>query len=358
LEDLNIGMSLGLETPPEKVEIPWPEITSLEGGKDDYGKFNIEPLERGYGMTLGNSLRRILLSSIQGTAVTWVKIENVLHEYSTIPHVKEDVTELLVNFKSIRLRSLSDRPGKMRLEVSGEGWVTAGDIKVSSDFEIINPELHLATLDSPEGKLSVEFNIEQGKGYSPASDAEGLPIGVLPVDSLFSPVLKVNYIVERARIGQITDYERLILEVWTDESSSPLEVIPQAAQILVDHFFIFANVGKTVESDTGKPSMASSVDAEVYNATVEGLGLSARSLNSLKRAHINKVGEILEQKRSELLKIRNFGSKSLEELYARLDELGFLPEEINIQDSGEDPETDTINDKDLESFEVSEEEEP
>ena len=358
MQELNIGMNVGLEIAPPKVEDPRPQITPDEV-TDEYGKFTVEPLERGYGMTLGNSLRRVLLNSIRGTAVTWVKIDGVMHEYSTIPHVKEDVTDLLVSFKAIRLRSLADRPGKMRLEVSGEGWVTAGDIKVSSDFEIVNPELHLATLDSPKARLSVEFSVEQGRGYVPASQADGLPIGVLPVDAIFSPVRRVNYQVERARVGQITDYERLVLEIWTDRSATPMEVLPQAAQILVDHFFLFANVGKVGEAMGEKPSLALSLPAEVYNTSVERLELSARTLNSLKRARINKVGEVLERDRSDLLKIRNFGDKSLEELYGRLDELGFLPEEEPDKQEPPEDEGDTTGIEDpgsVEAPEVSEEE--
>ena len=314
-----------------KVEVPRPQIKPVEV-TEEYGKFTIEPLERGYGITLGNPLRRVLLSSIRGTAVTRVKIEGVMHEFSTIPHVKEDVSELLVNFRSIRLRSLVDRPGKLRLEVSGEGWVTAGDIKVSSDYQIVNPELHLATLDSPEARLSVEFDIEQGKGYVPASKADGLPIGVLPVDAIFSPVRRVNYAVERTRVGQVTDYERLVMEIWTDRTAPPLEVLPKAAQILVERFFLFANVGKATEALGEKPSLALSLPAEVYNTPVEKLALSARTVNCLKRDHINKVGEVLEKDRSELLKIRNFGEKSLEELYGRLREMGFMPQEEPSKD--------------------------
>jgi DNA-directed RNA polymerase subunit alpha len=321
-------------TVPSVEEVPRTQIKPLEVS-EEYGRFAIEPLERGFGMTLGNPLRRVLLSSIRGTAITWVKIEGVMHEYSTMPHVKEDVTELLVNFKSIRLRSLVDRPGKLRLEVSGEGWVTAGDIKASSDFQIINPELHLATLDSPEANLSVEFNVEQGKGYKPASLAEGLPIGVLPVDSIFGPVRRVNFKVERTRVGQVTDYERLIIEVWTEKAATPMEVIPQAAQVLVDHFFLFANVSKAIEVASETSALALSLPAEVYNTPVERLELSARTLNCLKRAHINKVGEVLEQDRAELLKIRNFGEKSLDELYLRLEEMGFLAQTPTVENGSE-----------------------
>ena len=313
------------------VETPRPEIKA-EDLTEGFGKFSIGPLERGYGMTLGNSLRRVLLSSIPGTAVTWVKIEGVTHEYSSIPQVKEGATDLLLNFKAIRLRSLADRPGKLRLDVSGEGIVTAGDIRTSADFEIANPEMHLATLDSPEAKLSVEFNVEQGKGYTPAEGEDGLPIGVLPLDAIFSPVRRVNFTVERMRVGHVTDYERLMLEIWTDETISPADALSRTGQILVDQFFLFANMGKATEALGERSSLAASVPAEVYNTPVERLELSARTLNCLKRAHINRIGEILEKEKSELLKIRNFGEKSLDELYERLETMGFLPQETEPTD--------------------------
>ncbi|MFH1141447.1 MAG: DNA-directed RNA polymerase subunit alpha [Chloroflexota bacterium] len=309
------------------VETPRIEIKTEEQGTE-YGKFSIAPLERGYSMTLGNALRRVLLSSIPGTAVTWVKFEGVTHEYSNIPHIKEDVTELLINFKGIRLRTLADRPGKLRLEVTGEGVVTAGDIMTSADFEIVNPELPIATMDSPEATLSVELNVEQGKGYVPARGNDGLPLGVLPVDAIYTPVRRVNYSVERTRVGQVTDYERLVLEIWTDETISPAEALSRAGQILVDRFFLFANMGKLSEAEGEKSSFALSIPADVYNTSVEKLELSARTLNCLKRAHINRVGEVLEKDKAELLKIRNFGEKSLAELYGKLEAMGFLPKSL------------------------------
>ena len=312
-------------------ETPRPEIQS-EDLTEGFGKFSIGPLERGYGMTLGNSLRRVLLSSIPGTAVTWVKIEGMTHEYSSIPQVKEGTTDLLLNFKAIRLRALADRPGKLRLEVSGEGIVTAGDIMTSADFEIANPEMHLATLDSPEAKLSVEFNVEQGKGFTPAEGGEGLPIGVLPVDAIFSPVRRVNFKVERMRVGHVTDYERLMLEIWTDKTMSPSDALSRTGQILVDQFFLFANMDKVTESPGERSPLAASVPAEVYNTPVERLELTARTLNCLKRAHMNRIGEILEKEKSELLKIRNFGEKSLDELYQKLETMGFLPQEMEPGD--------------------------
>ncbi len=317
-----------------EVQIPRPHIITLEDS-EHYGRFAIEPLDRGFATTLGNPLRRVLLSSLRGTAVTWIKIEGVLHEYSVVPHVKEEVLELILNVKAIRLKSHSDRPGKMRLEVKGEGEIKAGDITTSADFDIANPELHLATLDSPDARLSIEFNVEQDKGYIPAQHDEGLPIGVLPVDALFSPVRKVNYTVERTRLGQVTDYERLVLEVWTDGTVSAIDAVTQASQILVDHFFLFGNAGKDEEEDIGLLGPAQNVRAEQYNMPIEQLGLSARNFNCLKRANLNKVGDVLELEASELRKIRNFGEKSLQELYERLSEYGLLSENTDDSEVGD-----------------------
>lgn len=306
-------------------ESPKPEIRVLES-QDSYGKFAVEPLEPGYGTTLGNPMRRVLLTSIPGTAVTWVKIEGVLHEFSIIPHMKEDVAEFLVNVKAIRLKSLADRPGKLRLEIAREGAVTAGDIVVSSDFEIVNPELHLATMESSEEQLSVEFNVEQGKGYVPAGHTEGLPIGVLPVDAIFSPVRKVNYVVESTRVGQITNYERLIMDVWTDGTVNPVDAVKKGAELLLEQFFLFANADKAGEGTADRPSFMATIPMEQYNTPIEKLDLSSRTLNCLKRSNINKVGQVLEIEDAELLKIRNFGAKSLDELQTKLKEFGFLRE--------------------------------
>ena len=299
-----------------------PDIRVLEA-RDTYGKLAIEPLTRGYGITLGNPLRRILLSSIKGSAVTWVKIDGVVHEYTAIPHVKEEVLELLLNIKRIRIRSQSDRTGKMRLEVSGEGRVCAGDVSASADFQIVNPELHLATLDSDQASLSVEFNVERGLGYQAAVPGEigpGLPVGVLPVDAIFNPVRKVNYRVERTRVGQVTDYERLVLEVWTDGTITPSEAVREAAEALVNHFFLLKNLNRGLEPRIDHPP--SLVSPEIYQTPIEKLELSPRTLNCLKRAHISRVGEIMEMSDNELLKIRNFGEKSLEELHQKLAERG------------------------------------
>ncbi len=313
-----------VQRPPETLS---PQIKVVEEG-DTYSKFVIEPLERGYGISIGNPLRRMLLSSIEGTAITWAKIDGVLHEYSTIPHMKEEVMEFLLNVKGIRIRTVTGRPGKMRLEITGEGRICAGDIATSADFEIVNPELHLATLDSDDAVLSVEFNVDHGKGYQPAPQADGLAgplMGVLPLDAVFNPVRKVNYSVQRTRVGHVTDYERLVLEMWTDGTIPPVEALKKSSQELVNHFFLFTNLGHEAKGASERPSVA--VSPEVYQTPIEKLSLSPRTLNCLKRAHMGKVGEVLEMSNSELLKIRNFGEKSLEELMTKLKSEGMLSEE-------------------------------
>ena len=325
------GLPTTEELQPVVPEIPQLAISIIEMG-DTYGKFSAEPLERGWATTLGNALRRVLLSSLPGTAVSWVKIDGVLHEYSTIPHVKEEVTELLMNIKSMRLRSLADRPGRLRLEVDGEGEVRAGDVMASSDFEIVNPELHLMSLDSPEARVSIEMNVEQGPGYVPAAHEAGLPIGVLPVDAVFTPVRKCGFKVEATRVGQKTDLERLIIEVWTDATLTPLEAIRAAASQLMDRFYLFAHL--ETEPAEGDAPAHGDVAPEVYNTPVETLDLSARTLNCLKRAGVHRVGEVLEMPRRDLLKIRNFGQKSLDELYERLEEKGFWSPEGPAEESG------------------------
>ncbi|MBC8281762.1 MAG: DNA-directed RNA polymerase subunit alpha [Chloroflexi bacterium] len=318
-------------TPEAGAETLKPEIRVLES-EDTYGKVAVEPLARGFGLTIGNPLRRILLSSTNGSAITWVKIDDVVHEYAAVPGVKEEVMELLLNIKRIRIRSQSDRAGKMRLDVTGEGRVCAGDISTSSDFEIVNPELHIATLDSEDARLSIEFNVEQGVGYQVAAQADGMsnpPVGVLPVDAVFSPVRKVNYNVERTRVGSVTDYERLVMEVWTDGTIRAVEAIQQAAENLVDHFFLFSNVNRADEEGAERAPVV--VSPEIYQTPIEKLELSPRTLNCLKRSHVSKVGEVLEMSDDELLKIRNFGEKSLVELKEKLVEHGVTDSaEINL----------------------------
>ncbi len=314
-----------------------PEIRVLEPGDPDgsYGQVTVEPLERGFGQTIGNPLRRILLSSTPGTAITWVRIDDVVHEYMAIPGVKEEVMELLLNIKGIRIRSSAVRQGKMRLNVRGEGRVCAGDIETSPDLEIVNPELHLATLDGDETGLNIEFNVEQGVGYRPAQpgeDGSAIPTGALPVDAVFSPVRKVNFRVEPTRVGQNTNYERLLLEVWTDGAIRPVEAVQQAAEKLVEHFFLFSKLSRVAEK--GMDRMPRVVSPEVYQTPIERLELSPRTLNCLKRAQVNRVGEVLEMSDEDLLKIRNFGEKSLTELHEKLVEHGITTGSPEAEVSG------------------------
>ncbi len=300
-----------------------PTIKMVTSG-EDYARFVVEPLESGFATTLGNALRRILLGSLPGAAVTWVRIDQVQHEFSSIPHMKEDTTEFLLNVKGIRLRSLSDHPGKLLLEVDGEGEVTAADIRPSADFEIVNPELHLATLDSAAAKLVVEFNVERGKGYIPAGLVDGQPIGVIPVDAIFTPMRKVNFMVEHTRIGQITNYDRLILDIWTDGTIAPTEALSQSAQILMRHLSLFADLTRpTKAGDKRGLMLPAGLTQEGYDTPIEELGLSIRSYNCLKRQRITTVGQVLEMSEDELLAVPNLGRKSLDELHDKLQSLGF-----------------------------------
>lgn len=308
-------------------ELESPQIEIVEE-TENYAKIVAEPLERGFGTTLGNALRRVLLSALPGAAVTSIRIDEVDHEFSTIPHVREDTTEFLLNVKAIRLRALSDRPAKMYLEASGEREVTAADIQASPDYEIVNPELHLATLDSPDAHLTVEFNVERGVGFVPAGQAEGLPIGVIPVDAIFTPVRQVKYEVQPTRVGQMTNFDRLVLEVWTDGTISGAEAISQSADILVRELQLFSQLGKplppVVERGLG---VGTTLPPDQYNTRIEDLGLSVRAYNCLKRSGLMTVGQVLEKSEEELLALRNFGRKSYDELKEKLIQMGFLPPE-------------------------------
>lgn len=306
----------------EEVPIPNPDVSEIEAD-EQYGKFEISPLQKGFGITLGNPIRRVLYSSLPGVAITSVKIDDVYHEYSTIKDVKEEVPEILLNIKGIRIlnESDTDRPGKMRLEVSGEGEVCAGDIMPTSDFQIVNPELHLATLDSSNAKLSLEMNVDHGTGYKPASAMDESDIGLLPVDAIFTPIRKVNYSVEPTRIGQNTNLEKLIVEVWTDGSISPKDAIADASKILSEQFYFISTTTQIV--DTEDESLAPNlVPHATANIKVEDLELSSRTLNCLKRADINTVGGIMQTNKKALMQIRNFGEKSYRELVGILLELG------------------------------------
>ncbi len=298
-----------------------PEIKCVEGTAT-FGRFLVEPLEKGFGITLGNSLRRVLLGYLPGAAVTWVKIEGIQHEFSTIPYIKEDAIEFLLNVKALRLRPLSNQPGNLTLEVEGEGRVCAADIKPSADFEIVNPELYLATLDSPEASLSIDFNVELGEGYKQAQASDNLPVGAIPVDAIFSPIRKVNVTVESTHVGRETSYERLCLEVWTDGTISPVEAISLGADILIKQFSPFVEYTTVSQMEEEKQLIRRSIPDEKYDMPVEQLDLSVRTLNCLRRGNITTVGELITKGEKELLSLRNFGQKSRLELEERLKTLG------------------------------------
>jgi DNA-directed RNA polymerase subunit alpha len=297
----------------------------VEAASQNYGHFVISPLESGFGITLGNSLRRVLLSSLPGAAVTSIRLSGVHHEFSTIPYVREDATRLILNVKQICLQSQSDDPVRIYVEIAHEGPITAGDLVCPPEVKVANPDLYLLTADSNDVDLDIEMVVEQGRGYSPAEDRAKLPLGEIPVDAIFSPVRKAAYRVERTRIGQQTDYDKLNLEIWTDGTIKPEDAVRQAADILVQHLTLLAGAQTTVieqpeEEEEGIPT-------RIAEAPIEELELTVRAYNCLKRAGITKIGEILkrmEKGEEEMLAIRNFGKKSLDELVERLDEKGYL----------------------------------
>lgn len=302
----------------------------------NYGRFIIGPLESGYGITLGNALRRVLLSSLPGAAVTSIRISGVHHEFSAISHVKEDTTALILNLKQLRLKLQGDESVRLRVEVKGEGEITAGDIVCPSQVEIVNPDLHLLTGDSGEAELDMELVVERGKGYSPAEERGKLPIGEIPVDAVFSPIRKANFVVERARVGQMTNFDRLIMEIWTDGTIEPEEALSSAAEILVDHLSLLVGVGE-MPPEEEEEAEEGLIPIRIYETPIEELELSVRAYNCLKRAGITKVGEILEKMTEgddEILAIRNFGKKSLAELKERMRAKGFWP--IEGEETAED----------------------
>ncbi len=293
---------------------------------DNYGRFKIEPLEPGYGITLGNALRRILLSSLSGAAITSIKIEGAYHEFTSLPYVKEDVTEIVLNVKRIRLRSFSDRPVRLNLSVRGERVAVAGDIEVPGQLvEIINIDQPIATLDSAEASLDMELTVEHGTGYSSADYRENMPIGVIPVDAIYTPIPRVNYVIEHTRVGQQTDYDRLVLEIWTDGSIDPGEALSQSATILKRHSEIIADFNKTKEEPpAGGTNSTTNIPPNVFETPIEELNLSVRTYNCLKRSNITKVGQILMMDEKDLLSVRNFGRKSYVELKEQLVKHGFM----------------------------------
>jgi DNA-directed RNA polymerase subunit alpha len=298
----------------------------------NYGKFVISPLERGYGATLGNALRRVMLSSLEGAAITSVRIADVLHEFSDIPGVREDVIQVTLQVKQLRLKLNGVDTTRMHLEVRGEGQVTAADIVTPAEVEIINPDLYLFTVDNPKTRLDIEMTVERGRGYSPANERGGrLPIGELPVDAIYSPVKRVNWDVTSARVGQSTNYDKLNLEIWTDGTYSPEKALSTAARIVIDHLRFIAGVNEetltiTLEKEVGGTRMSS----EMAETPVEALDLSVRVFNSLKRTGITTVGdvlELLEKGDQAVMSIRNFGEKSLDELRQKMREKGYLKDE-------------------------------
>lgn len=297
-----------------------------EASSRGYARFVIGPMESGYGLTLGNALRRTLLSSMTGAAITSIRVSDVHHEFSVIPHVKEDMTQLILNVKQVRLRIYHDDSdsARLRLEVGGEGVVTAGDLECPGDVEIINPDLYLFTVDSDEAEVEMELTVQRGKGYSPAEERGKLPIGELPIDAIFSPIRKVGYEVERARVGQMTNFDRLIMEIWTDGTIRPQEALSEAAKLLVKHLLLVAGVEEEIPEEKAEEE---GIPARVYDMLIEDLDLSVRVYNCLKRIGITNVGEVLERLEKgddEILAIRNFGPKSLVELREKLQARGLL----------------------------------
>jgi DNA-directed RNA polymerase subunit alpha len=301
-----------------------PKIECVELTEDNtYGKFVVEPLERGYGITLGNSLRRILLSSLPGAAVTSVKIDGVLHEFSTIPGVVEDVTDIILNLKQLSLKVHSDEPKVLRIEAEGEGEVKAGDIHTDADVEILNPDLHIATLDKG-GRLVAEINVGKGRGYVPADQNKtpDMPIGVIPVDSIFSPIRRVNYTVEHTRVGNRTNFDKLTLEVWTNGTIRPDEACATAAKILKEHLELFLSLTDDADAIEVMQEKDDNDRNKLMEMTIEELDLSVRSYNCLKRAGINTVAELCAKTDEEMIKVRNLGKKSLEEVKQKLAAIG------------------------------------
>lgn len=329
-----------------------PKIES-EAITKNYGRFVVAPLETGYGITIGNALRRVLLSSLPGAAITSISVSGVPHEFSEIPNAKEDMTRLILNVKQLRLRSYADGPVTLRVSASGKAMVTAGDIEAPGDVEVINPELPLLSLDSPDSDLEIELTVEKGRGYSPAEERGKLPIGQIPVDAIYSPVLKASYTVGRTRIGQMTDFDRLVIELTTDGTMAPAEALSQAAEILVKHFATVASFGATETLKEEAKREVEEIPSRIYEMAIEDLGLSMRAYNCLKRANISRVGEVLERLSkgvNEVLSIRNFGRKSLEELLGQLEKKGIaVPEAARAeQKKGEEADGELAEDEEEE----------
>ena len=305
------------------IEFQKPNITVVDQ-EESYGKIVVEPLERGFGTTLGNSLRRVLLTSIPGTALSYIRIDGVLHEFSTVPGVKEDVTKIILNLKKLELKSLSDEKKMAEIDVTGPAVVTAADLKVDSDVEVLNPDQYICTI-AEGGHLRMDIAIKNGRGYVPASEnkaAEDLAIGDIPVDSLFSPIRKVNYQVENTRVGKRDDYDKLTLEIWTNSSITPNDALSFASKILQEHFKVFMSTDMDAQLEDVMVEKEDNKNEKKLEMTIEELDLSVRSYNSLKRAGINTVQELTDKSEADMMRVRNLGRKSLEEVKNKLNDLG------------------------------------
>jgi len=313
-----------LNTNPNNMVIPKIERDAVSR---NYGRFIISPLEAGYGVTLGNALRRVLLSSLNGSAVTSVRISDVLHEFSEVPGVKEDTMQVLLQVKQLRLILHEGETARLRLDVRGEGIVTAADIVCPAEAEIVNPDLYLFTVDNDKAKLEIEMTVGRGRGYSPAEERGRLPIGEIPVDAIYSPIKRVNFDVQRARVGQNTNYDKLVLEIWTDGTLRPEAAMSESAKILINHLRYVAGVSEESLTPIVPEAVAPTLPSEIYETPIEQLDLSVRVFNSLKRTGITTVGEVLDHLNrgaEAMLAIRNFGEKSLTELQEKLREKGYL----------------------------------
>ena len=331
------------------IEMENAQIEPLEE-LETYGKYEASPLAAGYGVTIGNALRRVLLSSLEGAAVTSVQVRDVYHEFSSIPGVKEDVTQIVLNIKKLRLKSYASHPVQLKLVKSGAGAVTAADIMESADVEIVNPDQPLMTLDSDDVTVEMDLTVERGVGYLAAERSEQLPIGVIPVDAIFTPVRKVNYHVENTRVGQMTNYDKLTIEIDTDGTITPEEALSRAAEILVAQFSLFTSTGKALAGTTAAVGGASALPQNMLDMPIEDLDLPMRAYNSLKRNNIVKVGQLLQLQDEDLLRMRNFGKKSLDEMKERLRMRGFLPpEEPGAEGYDADVEDDDFDEDEEES---------
>lgn len=309
------------------LDLALPKIEA-ERAAENYARFRIEPLEPGYGHTVGNALRRVLLSSIPGSAITKVKIDGVYHEFSTIPGIREDVTELVLNIKGIRLRSYAERPVKVHLSKYGQGIVRASDIDAPSNVEVVNPDHYIATVDDDNGRLDIELTVERHRGYMPVENRDPVPIGEIPIDAIFTPIPRVNYVVENTRIGGMTDYDRLILEIWTDGTIKPGDALSHAAQVLSEYTQKIATFSRPEQpaEAAGQGNAIEGISPDVYDTPIEELELTTRTYNCLKRADITKIGQLLQMDEKDLLSVRNLGSKSIDEIKDKLVDRGYLPD--------------------------------